>query len=156
MSLSREFIAEEKLVEKVLRVFCDGGARGNPGPAAVGFVVKDNKGRTLVKIGKYIGKTTNNVAEYQGVIEALKWLKKNFPISQFPNVQLNFLLDSKLIVNQLNGLYKIKNTRLRNLIVKVRILEREIKLPINYHYISRGKNKEADSLVNQVLNRHLD
>ena len=58
-----------------LKIFTDGGARGNPGPAAVGFLVKNGQGKTLVKAGKYIGKTTNNVAEYRAVIEALKWLK---------------------------------------------------------------------------------
>ena len=137
-----------------LQILTDGGARGNPGPAGIGFVVKDNRGKTLIRVGKYIGKTTNNVAEYQAVIEALRWLGQNGQMAKWSNCQIDFFLDSKLIVNQLNGLFKIKNANLRNLIFEVRGLEREIKLPIHYHYVSRRKNKEADFLVNQVLNRH--
>lgn len=148
-----------------LKIFTDGGSRGNPGPAGVGFLVKNGQGETLVKAGKYIGETTNNMAEYRAVIEALKWLKQNFSISQsrlivedprrsasgFLNFSINFFIDSQLIVKQLNGLYKVKNARLRNLIIEVRGLEGEIKLPIHYHYIPREKNKEADRLVNQAL-----
>lgn len=133
-------------MKKSLFVFADGGSRGNPGPAAIGFVVKDSKGKVLVKKGKFIGRATNNVAEYRAVIEALAWLKKN---SLTTNCQLliTFFLDSKLIVNQLNGLYKIKNSGLRNLIVKVRQLEQEIGGSVSYHYIPREKNEEADSIA---------
>lgn len=102
--------------------------------------------KTVKKIAKYIGKTTNNVAEYTAVIEALKWLKKN----QLP---ITFFLDSKLVVNQLNGLFKIKDYKLRNLIIKVRQLEREIGGNVSYRYISREKNREADSLVKSVLDK---
>ena len=128
-------------MEKVLKIFCDGGARGNPGPAAIGFVVKDNQGRTLTKVGKYIGKTTNNVAEYQAVIEALKWVKKNFPPTQ-----IHFFLDSQLLVNQLNGRWRVKDRKLQRLIILVKKLERNFP-KIFYHYIPRQKNKEADWLV---------
>lgn len=132
-----------------LFIFADGGSRGNPGPAAIGFVVKDEKDSVLVKKGKLIGKTTNNVAEYTAVIEALKWLKKN---SQSSNSSVSFFLDSQLIVNQLNGLYKVKNSGLRNLVIKVRQLENEIGGHVSYQFISRQKNKIADALVNQTLN----
>lgn len=128
-------------MEKVLKIFCDGGARGNPGPAAIGFVVKDNQGRTLTKVGRYIGKTTNNVAEYQAVIEALKWAKKNF----LPT-QIHFFLDSQLLVNQLNGRWRVKDRKLQRLIILVKKLERDFP-KIFYHYIPRQKNKEADWLV---------
>lgn len=137
-----------------LKIFTDGGARGNPGPAAIGFVVKDKSGKTLVRVGKYIGEATNNVAEYQAVIEALKWLKQKNQAINLTIYQIDFFLDSKLVVNQLNGLFKIKNAKLRNLIIEVRVLEREVGCPVYYHYLSREKNKEADSLVNQVLNCH--
>lgn len=137
-----------------LKIFTDGGARGNPGPAAIGFVVKDKSGKTLVRVGKYIGEATNNVAEYQAVIEALKWLKQKNQAINLTIYQIDFFLDSKLVVNQLNGLFKIKNAKLRNLIIEVRVLKREVDCPVYYHYLSREKNKEADSLVNQVLNCH--
>ena len=137
------------MTEKKLSVFADGGARGNPGPAAVGFVVKEGR-RTLVRKGKSIGRTTNNVAEYQAVIEALKWIISG--IKSRPST-IDFFLDSKLIVNQLNGIFKIKNYRLRNLIVKVRQLEREVGGNVSYHFIPRTKNQEADTLVNQSLDQ---
>ena len=131
-------------------VFTDGGARGNPGPAAIGVVVRNQQGENLAKFGKLIGRVTNNVAEYSGVIEALKWLKenkKNFDT----DATFNFFLDSKLVVNQLNGYYKIKNSNLRNLIIQVRQLEKETDVKIVYRLIPREKNKDADFLVNQTL-----
>lgn len=133
-----------------LVVFADGGSRGNPGPAAIGFVVKDENGKTLAEKGKRIGRETNNVAEYTAVIEALKWLVGEFRDKE---LQVNFFLDSQLVVNQLNGLYKIKNANLRNLIIKVRQLERAISGNVSYQYISRERNQEADSLLNQSLDR---
>ena len=66
-----------------LTVFCDGGARGNPGPAAAAFVIKDPQGKILGQAGCFLGKATNNVAEYQGVIEALKWIKDNLQLRIF-------------------------------------------------------------------------
>ncbi len=135
-------------MKKKIFVFADGGARGNPGPAAIGVVVKDEKGRVLTQFGKSIGETTNNVAEYTAVIEGLRWIVTNIKL-QASNVQ--FFLDSKLIVNQLNGYYKIKNGNLRNLIIEVRKLEEEVGGNISYRLIPRGKNRPADFLVNQAL-----
>jgi len=135
-----------------LIVFTDGGARGNPGPAAIGFMVKDNRGQVLVKLGKYIGRATNNVAEYQAVIEALKWIKFSIQYSIF---SIQFFLDSKLVVNQLNGRFKIKDVKLKNLIIKVRCLEKEINGKIFYHFIPRQKNHHADFLVNQALDKKI-
>lgn len=127
-------------------IFTDGGAIGNPGPAAIGVVVKKNS-QTVKKIAKYLGKTTNNVAEYMAVIEALEWLKTNGPWSG----EKVFWLDSKLVVNQLNGFFKVKDYKLRNLIVKVRELEREVGGNIIYRHVRREKNQEADALVKSVL-----
>ena len=107
-----------------LYIFCDGGARGNPGPAAIGFLIKDNKGKILVEKGKFIGKATNNVAEYMGVIEALKWIIKKQSDSQFSILNSQFFLDSKLVVNQLNGLWKIKDAKLRNLVIQAKGMEK--------------------------------
>lgn len=140
------------MTDKGLIVFTDGGARGNPGPAAIGFVVRDDQGEVLTETGKYIGEATNNVAEYQAVIEALKWIKKNL---SFRPARTTFFLDSKLVVNQLNGLFKVKNHGLRNLIVEVRQLEREIGGNVAYHFVRREKNKKADALVNQSLDSRI-
>jgi ribonuclease HI len=141
-------------MKKTLFVFADGGARGNPGPAAVGFLVKNNQGKVLVRQGKYIGRATNNVAEYMAVVEALKWLKKNL-IGLTKSIDaIKFFLDSKLVVNQLNGLFKIKNKNLRDLVIKVRELEQGVGGNIFYYYQTREKNKQADFLVNQALNEY--
>jgi len=131
-----------------LFVFTDGGARGNPGPAAVGFVVKNDTGKVLVRQGKYIGETTNNVAEYSAIVEALKWLLVN-SIGSIKSV--DFFLDSKLVVCQLNGLYKIKKSHLRDLFVEVRKLEKSLGIKTTYRQVSREKNYDADFLVNKVL-----
>jgi len=133
---------------KSLYVFTDGGARGNPGPAAIGFLIKDNSGKILVEQGKPIGRATNNIAEYQAVIEALRWIASNI---RYQTSSINFFLDSKLVVNQLNGLFKIKNKNLRNLIIEVRRLEQEIGGNVFYNFIPREKNRKADFLVNFAL-----
>src|SRR3990167_3559058 len=95
--------------ELVLNIYTDGGARGNPGPAAVGVHIEDTQGNHVVSLGKKIGHTTNNVAEYRAVIEALDLaLQLNKKISK-----INFFLDSNLVASQLNGVFKIKNSNLR-------------------------------------------
>lgn len=137
-------------MEKQLIVFTDGGARGNPGPAAIGFVVQDSSKKIFYQKGKFIGQATNNVAEYRAVIEALKWIKSSI---QYPVSSIQFFLDSKLIVNQLNGFFKVKETKLRDLVIEVRQLEKKIGGNVSYHFIPRQKNKTADNLVNKILNQ---
>jgi ribonuclease HI len=132
-------------------IFTDGGARGNPGPAATGFLVKNSSGKILVQLGKLIGETTNNVAEYVAVIEALTWIKEHKEVLNSKLSTFNFYLDSQLVVNQLIGFYKIKQEKLRHLIIKVKSLEQEVDGRVFYNLISRDKNKIADSLVNQTL-----
>jgi len=136
---------------KKLTIFTDGGALNNPGPAAAGVVVKDENGKILTQFGKFIGETTNNVAEYMGVVEALKWLLGNLAIEQLNNSTINFFLDSKLVVNQLNGLFKIKNAKLRELAFSVRQLEQEVGGNISYQHIPREENALADGEVKKVF-----
>lgn len=130
-------------------IHTDGGARGNPGPAAVGVVITIDNART-VQFGKTIGQATNNVAEYTAVSEALQKLKELGNISE-----ADFYLDSVLVVNQLNGLFKVKNPALRTLLSKIRILEQEVGGKIQYHVIKREQNRRADFLVNQALDRDI-
>lgn len=136
-----------------LIIHTDGGARGNPGPAAIGITVKTESGEIVTSLCRKIGQTTNNVAEYSAVIAALEWVKeRNQLINKSTNQQIiKFYLDSSLVVNQLNGLFKVKDANLRDLLLKVRILEQEIGLPVLYAYIPREKNREADALVNNAL-----
>jgi ribonuclease HI len=139
----------------IYSVFCDGGARGNPGPAAIGFVVKDLQGQIIYQAQDYIGKSTNNIAEYTAVIHSLVWLQKFLSQTKPRPTQINFYLDSKLVVNQLNGYYKIKNAALRELIFKIRQLENQLKTPIKYNFINRQQNNIADNLVNLALDQAL-
>ncbi|MBI5465625.1 ribonuclease HI family protein [Candidatus Gottesmanbacteria bacterium] len=134
-----------------LFIYTDGGARGNPGPAAIGVVIKDEQEKILTSFGKRIGETTNNVAEYMAVIEALRWIKENCSIASLPHCSIVFSLDSRLVVNQLNGLFKIKDARIRDLIVKIRELETEVGGNVSYCLIPREKNFLADNLVKKVL-----
>lgn len=124
----------------MLKVYADGGARGNPGPAACAFVVYDAAGNLRDKRGKFLGGMTNNEAEYHGVIEALTALA---------DPELAFYLDSQLIVSQLNGLWKVKESRLRELLFKIRQLENGRQ--ITYTYVPREQNRMADALVNETL-----
>jgi len=135
-------------MEDVLTVHTDGGARGNPGPAAIGVVI-EKKGKLICQFGKNIGDTTNNVAEYTAVIEALKYLKELRGKSY--ELKIRFHLDSKLVVEQLNGNFKIKNTNLRELSLHVRLLEQEVGGVVTYKYIPREQNKRADFFVNKTL-----
>ncbi|MBM3205580.1 reverse transcriptase-like protein, partial [Candidatus Shapirobacteria bacterium] len=110
-------------------------------------------GKVLTSFGRYIGRATNNSAEYQAVVEALSFLEKNYLERKAAVVKINFYLDSTLVVNQLNGRFKIKDQKLKNLIIKVKALEEKIKGKIFYHFIPREKNRQADLLVNQTLNQ---
>ncbi|HUV47128.1 MAG TPA: ribonuclease HI family protein [Candidatus Bathyarchaeia archaeon] len=134
-----------------LYIFCDGGARGNPGPAAIAYFVKDSKGKILVENSQFIGQATNNIAEYQAIISALKWLLRNQKTLSLALYTLHLYSDSQLVVNQLNGLFKIKNAKLRELIIQARGLTQQLKTNIFYHHIFRTKNKRADALLNQTL-----
>ena len=140
------------MLKQNLVVYCDGGARGNPGPAAVGVVIFNGEGNLRDKCGKYIGKTTNNVAEYEGVVTAFGIILDLKDINP-KKTDLTFNLDSSLVVNQLNGLYKIKKGHLRDLLFKIRHFEQNFP-KVSYNLIPREKNTEADFLVNQALDNY--
>lgn len=137
----------------VINVYTDGGSRGNPGPSAIGVYIVDPNGRQLFSLGERIGLATNNIAEYKAVIRALLWLLENKQINE--KTEVNFFLDSKLICSQINGLYKVKNANLRNLIFEIREKEAKIKAKIKYYHIAREKNIMADKLVNLALDDDL-
>lgn len=127
---------------KKITIHTDGGARGNPGPAGIGAVLEyDGKKE---KLKKYIGETTNNQAEYQAVIMALERAK------ELGATEVVLFLDSELVQQQLTGNYRVKNAELQPLFVKVYNLSLSFQ-KIKYTHIPRAENKEADSLVNQVL-----
>lgn len=133
----------------VLKIYTDGGALNNPGPAASAFVVYQNN-KTIHQASFAIGSNTNNFAEYTAVVKAFEWLLKSRP----PGIiKIGFFSDSNLMVNQLNGLFKIKNSALREFVLKIRSLEQELDLPITYKYVPREENTVADSLVKKELFR---
>lgn len=141
-------------------IHTDGGARGNPGPSAVGVVIEEcicvnprscfEKERKMFHaFGKRIGEGTNNTAEYTAVIEALTYVKESGKLGELSGIA--FYLDSTLVVNQLNGLFKVKEPHLRNLLLKVRALEVEVGGNISYTAVRREHNRLADFYVNQAL-----
>lgn len=141
-------------------VHTDGGARGNPGPSAVGVVIEsyidaDDSGnrqgmtKEIAGFGKKIADGTNNVAEYMAVIEALTFFRDT--ILREEGSTIDFYLDSTLVVNQLNGIYKVKESHLRGLLMSVRSLEAEVGGIITYRAVPREQNKRADFFVNQAL-----
>ncbi|MCG2691899.1 ribonuclease HI family protein, partial [Microgenomates group bacterium] len=130
-----------------LNIFTDGGSRGNPGPAAVGIVIKDAANKIQHSFGQAIGTATNNIAEYQAVIIALQWLRQQ-PVK---SRKINFFLDSTLVVNQLNGLWKLKDARLRQKVILIRQLEASFNANITYTAIPRAQNSRADFQVNLAL-----
>lgn len=134
-------------------IFTDGGSRGNPGEAAYGFAVYNHELKEIYREGKRIGLTTNNIAEYKGVIEALKWVENNLKETC---AVIKIHLDSLLVVSQLNGLYKVKNENMRNYFFTVKELEKNIKGKISYIAVPREKNKIADRLVNLALDGKLE
>ena len=136
---------------KHLIIHTDGGARGNPGPAAIGVDIKGESGEQIAAIGRNIGATTNNTAEYTAVIVALQWVKESETNVTKDDLSVKFYLDSLLVVNQLNCIYKVKEAHLRNLLLQVRQLEQEVGGEITYSHVRREMNKDADKLVNQAL-----
>ena len=138
--------------EEGMIIHTDGGARGNPGPAACAFVVEVD-GKIVGKGSHFLGESTNNYAEYQGVLLALKWLSKNFKSYSVDTV--TFYLDSELVVRQLTGVYKVKDKKLIDLFLEVNTLSRNVGLRILYKNIPRANNKIADFLLNEELDKNI-
>jgi ribonuclease HI len=128
-----------------LIIYTDGGARGNPGPAAIGAVLKSG-GEIVAEISEYIGETTNNQAEYRAVIAAIEKAK------QFGAEDLEFFLDSELVVKQLNREYKVRDKDLAPLFMKIYNTSMGFK-KISFKHVRREFNAEADALVNKALDR---
>ncbi|PIR70489.1 MAG: hypothetical protein COU46_01285 [Candidatus Niyogibacteria bacterium CG10_big_fil_rev_8_21_14_0_10_42_19] len=131
-------------------VYTDGGSRGNPGHAAIGIVIKDEKGNTLKKYAEQIGIKTNNEAEYEAVIFALKKAKQLFGKEKVKKIKVEIRMDSELVQRQLSGIYKIEEEKLFRHFIGIHNLSMEFG-GVSYHHIPREKNKEADALLNEVL-----
>ena len=126
------------------RLFTDGGARGNPGPAAYGFVLETEDGTVLAAEGRAIGVATNNVAEYSGLVAGLrKALELHVP-------EIEVVSDSELLVKQMRGEYRVKNDALRALFVEASRLALDLQ-SVKYRHVKRAHNELADRLVNDAL-----
>jgi len=122
----------------------DGGARGNPGPAAYGVVVRNSKGEVLAELSDYLGLQTNNYAEYSGLLAALEYAVQ----LKLPSLKL--FSDSELLVRQMQGRYKVNNPTLQELFARAKSLAAKLKY-FSIEHVLRERNKEADRLVNKVL-----
>ena len=133
----------------------DGGARGNPGPAGSGAAIErvvDGRTELVAEVSEYVGETTNNIAEYRAVIFALEAVKTH--AVALP-VEVDARLDSQLIVEQMNGRYKVKNAGLKPLHNQVRALVLELGGVVTFRHVFRAENTHADRLVNQAIDREL-
>ena len=130
-------------------IYTDGASRGNPGPAAIGVVIKDGQGKVLARISRRIGRTTNNQAEYRAIIAALE------EASRLGVARVELKSDSELAVKQIVGRYRVKNQALRPLHQRVRELQ-SLFQSLTIAYIPRRQNAEADRLSNAALDAAVD
>lgn len=127
----------------------DGGARGNPGPAAIGIVLRDGEGTVLEEVGEKIGAATNNVAEYRALLRGIELAAAHGA------TELELVGDSELVVRQVEGRYKVKNAGMKELHDEVKVALREFD-SWSIRHVRRAENADADRLVNAALDGVLD
>jgi ribonuclease HI len=128
----------------LLNIYIDGASRGNPGPAGIGAVIMDSKGSTLRNIKEYLGETTNNIAEYRALIRALN------EAMSLKAQEININTDSRLLVNQLNKSYKVKDANIKSIYNEaLQLIDKFDKVKVAY--IDRSENKSADKLANAAI-----
>jgi ribonuclease HI len=132
--------------ERYLIAHTDGGARGNPGPAGYGVVIHDSAGNKVAALSQYLGKQTNNVAEYQALIAALEYAVEHGPRA------LKVVSDSELMVRQIKGIYKVKDPTLRDLHARASQLISKLDW-FSIEHVLRGHNREADELANAAMDK---
>ena len=140
---------------KKIIIYTDGGSRGNPGKAGIGVVFCNEKEQVIKKYGEYLGDNlTNNDAEYQAIIFALKKFKALFgkAIAEISDVEIR--ADSELVVKQLNGKYKLLEPKIQQFFIEIWNLKFDFK-SVKFKHVPREKNKEADRLVNETLDREV-
>jgi len=134
-------------LNKKIIIYTDGGSRNNPGDAGIGVIINGKK------YSKYLGIKTNNEAEYEAVIFALKKAKQLIGKKNTKSTEVEIRMDSELVCNQLNGKYKIKEKNLHPLFIEIWNLKTDFK-KVEFKYIPREENKEADKLVNLAIDNH--
>jgi ribonuclease HI len=136
--------AEPKAAAAAYRANIDGGSRGNPGPASYGIVIRDGRGEIVAKLKKYIGRMTNNVAEYYGLIAALDYVESHGVRA------IRIESDSELLVKQMRGQYKVKSEDLRPLFERAKKMSQAFD-SFRIDHVYREQNREADALANEAL-----
>jgi len=129
-----------------LIIYTDGGARGNPGPAGIGAIIYDEGENILAELSEYIGIATNNQAEYRAVILALK------KAIELQASEIDFYLDSELVVKQLNGEYRVRNKDLMPIFLEIKNYLKNFS-QVSFSHVRRELNKEADRLANEAMDR---
>lgn len=132
-------------------IHADGGARGNPGPAGSGAVVRDEDGTAVIKVSEFLGHATNNVAEYTAVLRALEQLAAMLG-ARVKDARVAVYMDSKLVVEQMNGAWKVKHPNMKPLYARVAELTRAF-ASVSFAHVPREKNKDADALANAAMDR---
>src|SRR5678815_572132 len=132
--------------EKYLIAHTDGGARGNPGPAGYGVVIHDGQGNKVAALSQYLGRQTNNFAEYQALIGALEYAMEHGPKA------LKVISDSELLVRQMKGIYKVKNQDLKRLYDQAQQMIRQLDW-FQIQHVLREQNREADRLANEAMDK---
>ena len=125
---------------------CDGGSRGNPGPSGYGAVIEDPKGRIVARLSKFLGRQTNNYAEYSGLLAVLTWANEN------GTKRLRVVSDSELMVKQMKGQYKVASPGLRPLWEEAKRLAGSLER-FEMRHTLRGGNQEADQLANEAMDQ---
>lgn len=131
-------------------IYTDGGARGNPGPAGIGVVITDEEGKKLREISEYIGKATNNYAEYEALVRALIESKNMFG-EKLREMQIEVRMDSELVVRQLSGIYKVKEPGLKEQFARIAMMRLQDAPNMTFTHVPREKNVHADELVNKAI-----
>ena len=140
-----------KIPEKIT-IYIDGGARNNPGPAALGVLFQGEKGQFLKEYYQYLGKKTNNEAEYLALIFAFKKVRALFGKEKTKTLPIELKSDSELLIKQMKGEYKIKAPAIQKLFLEAWNLKIDFK-NLKFYLISREENKKADKLVNEAMDR---
>jgi len=137
----------KKTTDSQVIIYSDGGSRGNPGPSSAGFVIIDKDGTVLEEGGQYLGITTNNLAEYHGLLLGLE------KAHELGYLSVECRIDSMLVVNQMKGIYKIKNRELWPVHERIRMLTGKFE-KVSFTHVRRNYNQLADGVVNRILDEH--
>lgn len=135
-------------MKDIITIYTDGASRGNPGPAAAAFIFLHGKDK-LYESASYLGNTTNNAAEYQAILSALKEVQK------FTNNSIQLYSDSQLVIRQLNNVYSVKSKRLRPYYKKIQKIKEQFN-HVSFHHVNRTNKyiKKCDALANEILDEN--